>query len=191
MWLELVIDTFRRPREAARRLLALDLGADTVVQGALAVTSAGIVMTHIAGQMAGTTLDPLTAALLTNPLLAALVQLALLMLSVLLTWKIGRLFGGQGGVEGAFRAIVWLNAVLLILQAAQLLVLGVAPALAVMISVLGMGWLLWAFASFTAELHGFRNVFAVAAASVTTGLVVLFGLMTLLVIAGVNPQVIG
>lgn len=189
MWAELVIDTFRRPREAARRLLALDLGADTVVQGALAVTCAGIVMSHVAGRIATGPLDPMTAALLANPLLAALVQLGLLMLSVVLTWKIGQLFGGQGGVEGAFRTIVWLNAVLLILQVAQLLVLGVAPAVAMVISVLGMGWVLWAFASFAAELHGFRSVFAVAAVSVIAGVVVLFGLMTVLVIAGITPQV--
>lgn len=191
MWAELVIDTFRRPREAARRLLALDLGGDTVVQVALAVTCAEVVMANVAARMAETPLDPMTEALLNNPLLGALVQLGLLVLTVVLTWKIGRLFGGQGGVEGAFRSIVWLNTVMLVLQAVQVLLLGVVPAIAVAMSALTMGWLLWAFASFTAELHGFRNVFAVAAASVIAGVVVLFGLMTVLVIVGINPQVAG
>lgn len=188
MWAELVIDSFRAPRAAARRLLALELGADTLVQAALAVTCLGMVLTHVAGTLAGGALDPVTAALLASPLVGALVQLAGMLLTVVLTWKVGRLFGGQGDLGGALRVLVWLNAVLLLLQVAQLVALAAVPPLAVVLSVAGMVWLLWAFACFTAELHGFENAFAVAGVALIAALVVIFVLMTLLAMLGINPQ---
>lgn len=188
MWAQLVKDTFQSPRAAARRLMALDLGGDTLVQGALVVTCLGMVLTHFAGVLAGAELDPVTSALLASPLLGALVQLGGMLLAVVLTWKIGQLFGGGGDLAGAFRVLVWLNAVLLLLQAAQLLVMVVAPPFAVLISILGMVWMLWAFASFTAELHGFRNAFVVAGVTMLTAVVLLFTLMMLLAMIGVNPQ---
>ena len=47
---------------------------------------------------------------------------------VVLTVRIGRLFGGSGGLWGALALVVWLNAMMVLIQAAQLVALALRAA---------------------------------------------------------------
>ena len=98
-----------------------------------------------------------SAAILGRPLLGAVVQLAALVIVVFLTVRIGRLFGGIGGFWDALALVVWLNAVMVLVQVVQLVALALVPPLAAALAIATILWALWAFANFVAELHGFQN----------------------------------
>lgn len=188
MWRQLVIDSVIRPRQAARAVLALGLPLPALVQAAVAITCLGIVLGFIAIGASSERIDVLSAAILVNPLIGAAAQLAVMAATVVLTWRVGLLFGGRGSFHGALSVVVWLNAMMVLIQSVQLVFLAVLPPLAAVVAVATIFWALWAFASFVAELHGFQNAFFVLAGLILTMLVLFLTLSMLLVFFGVMPQ---
>ncbi len=188
MWAQLVIDSLLRPRSAARQVLDARLGLTELLQGAVAVTCAGMVLGYVALRVSPGAVDVISAAVIGNPLVGTALQLSIMAVVVILTARIGRLFGGTGEAWGALALIVWLNAVLVLLQAGQLVLLALVPPLAALVAIATLIWALWAFANFVAELHGFKNPFIVMGAVVLTGIVLFFGTAMILAILGITPQ---
>ena len=168
MWGELLIESLLRPRLAARRLYALPIAPGTVVEVAAVVACLGILLGYAALVMTGGGIDPVSAAALAVPLLGAAIQLAVMAGIAFLTWWLGARFGGRGDALGAAKAVVWLNVVMLAFQAAQLVILPIAPPVAAFIAVATLFWLFWAYANFTAELHDFASPFMVLGVAVLT-----------------------
>jgi hypothetical protein len=188
MWSELLGETFLRPREAARRVFAMELPSGVVAEAALAVSCLGVLLGYLGVELSGGGVDPISAALLARPLLGVAAQLAALVFVAWLTAAIGQRFGGRGGFLGAATSIVWLNAATLAIQILQLIVLVLAPPLAGIIAIGTLAWLLWAFACFVAELHGFASSAVVLGVVVLTGIVLVFALTFLAALAGFAPQ---
>lgn len=188
MWRELAIETLVRPRAAARRVLALDLPAAALVQAAAAVACIGLVLGFAALRLGGGEADALSEAVLSSPFIGALAQFGMMALIAMLTYRIGRLFGGRGDFWGAVTAVVWLSAVTLGIQVAQLVALALVPPLAGLIAIATLLWLLWAFANFVAELHGFESPLVVVGVVVLTTVVLVFGLTLVAAVLGVTPQ---
>lgn len=189
MWLELLLETLRRPRDAARRLLRLPIGGGTVIEGALAVAGIGVLLGYVALRVSGGSVDPVTAAALDAPLLGVAAQVAMMTLAAVLTTGIGRLFGGTGGLQQAALTVVWLNGVTLLFQFAQLVALLAAPPLAMVVLIASVVWLLWAYSCFIAELHGFASIPIVLGVVVLTGIVLAFAGAMVAAMLGVTPQV--
>ena len=188
MWRELVVDSFLRPRVAAKRVLALGLPAEFLLEAAVLVTAAGVVLGYLAMLTDPGALDRVSATILGRPLLGAVVQLAALAVVVVLTARIGRIFGGSGGLHGALCIVVWLNAVMVLIQVVQLGALAIAPPVAAALAIATILWALWAFSSFVAELHGFRSTAIVIGVVVLTSIVLFFGTAMILAVLGITPQ---
>lgn len=188
MWRELLIDSLLRPRVAARRVLAAGVPVAQLLEAAVLVAVVGVVLGYLALLLSPGALDIVSAAVIHHPLLGAVAQLAVMAVAVLLTVRIGRLFGGTGSTEGALALVVWLNAVMVVIQAAQLVALAVLPPVATVLAVATIFWALWAFANFVAELHGFQNPFMVLAAVILTAIVLFFGTAMIFAILGITPQ---
>jgi hypothetical protein len=191
MWGELVIDSLRRPRLAARRILDAGVPDATVVEAAVLVTCAGMVLGYLALRATPEGVDMVSAAVLANPLLGAAAQLGVMAVVAFLTARIGRLFGGRGELWGAAALVVWLNAMLVLVQAGQLAALALLPPLAALLAIAATVWALWAYANFVAELHGFQNPVIVLGAVVLTGLMLFFGIAMMLAILGLTPREAG
>jgi hypothetical protein len=84
--------------------------------------------------------------------------------------------------------VVWLNAMMLLIQMAQLGALLLIPPLASLIAIATVIWALWAFANFVTELHGFQNPLFVLGGVILSMIVLFFGLAMILAILGVTPQ---
>jgi magnesium-transporting ATPase (P-type) len=190
-WRDLALETVRRPRAAARRLIDLQLPAAPLLQAALVITCCGILLAYLTTRVGGAQIDPLSARLLSMPLLAAGIEFVMMLVVAWLTWKIGGLFGGKGGLGGAATLVIWLNGLLLLVQAGQLVALALLPALALALALVGMALALWIFANFVTELHDFENPLMVMGAVVLTGIVLLIALGLLFAILGLTPQEVG
>lgn len=188
MWGQLVIDSLVRPRAAARRVIALGLAPGQLLQAALLVTCVGMLLGYLALNMTAGDVDAVSAAVLADPLIGAAAQLAVMAVVVVLTVRIGRLFGGGGGLWDALALVVWLNAMMVLIQAGQVVVLAIVPPLAALVAIATLFWAIWAYANFVAELHGFRNPVLVLGAVVVTAIVLFFGTAMLLAILGITPQ---
>ncbi len=190
-WRDLARETLTQPREAARRLIALNPPMRELIGAALAISCCGILLAYATMRFGGTMIDDVSARLLSTPLLAAGMEFAVMLTVAWLTWKVGVLFGGKGTLRGATVLVVWLNALLLTIQALQLASLAILPALAAALALIGMVWALWAFANFVTELHDFENPLMVMGGVVLTGLVLLIALGLIFAILGLAPHEVG
>ncbi|MFO1105873.1 MAG: YIP1 family protein [Amaricoccus sp.] len=191
MWLELARDSLVDPREAARRLLALRFGQSALLMAAVVVTCLGIILAYAAIQFDKPDVDAVSAELLGTPLLGALLELAVTLAVGYLTWRIGALFGGRGAFWDAILLVVWLNAMLLLLQTLQLVALATVPFLAGVVALLRIPWAFWAYANFVTELHGFDNRFMVLGSVVLTAIVLFIALAMLFAFLGLTPHEVG
>lgn len=189
MWGEILGETFLKPRAAARRVLGAGAPPGVVAQGALAVTGAGIVLGYVALRVTGgVAADPVSAALLARPFVGFVAQLAALVFVAWLTAAIGRRFGGRGDLLGAATAIVWLNGATVVIQLLQIVAMLFAPPLAGALAIVTLVWLLWAFACFVAELHGFASPAIVLGVVVLVVISLVFMLTFIAALAGLTPQ---
>lgn len=187
-WWRLVGNSLLRPREAAREVLALGLGAEVLVQAALAVACIGIVLGYMALSLSPGSIDDVSTALLGVPLLGALVQFAVILVGGYLTYRVGRAFGGTGGAIDALALVVWLNVIMVLVQAVQVAAVVVVPPVAAILPVVAVVWALWAFANFVTELHDFTNPFFVLGGVILALIVLFFGLAMMLTMLGITPQ---
>ena len=152
----MVRDTLRDPRGMARALMAKGLPPQAAWLGAAVIAALSAILAHLTfgvvaarqGQTA-----PLPA-----PVMTAAFQYVVLVATVIGVHQIGRRFGGRGGFGDALLLIVWLQFILVCVQAAQLVALLVVPPLADILSMAGLVVFLWLLTAFVAELHGFSSM---------------------------------
>lgn len=190
-WFGLIRLSIVRPREVARQVVAWDVPASVLLEAAVAISCLGALITWIGALLMPGAGDPLILFFGGMPFLIVLTQLINLVVIAVLITVIGRLCGGQGRLKGAFTAIIWINVVMILLQLAQSVVVWLIPPLALLVSFLLFNWVIWAMTVFIAELHGFKNIFAVAVLVFLTAMVMTFGLISVLTGLGMVPQGVG
>ena len=165
-------DTVIDARSAAQRVIALRLPLGTGVLALLLTSVLAALLAGLTFQVSGLGGDDAMSVLFGSPFSIALIQIGVQGSATVLIHVIGRLFGGRGQLSDAVALMAWLEAVLLLAQLAQLLLIGLVPVLAEMLGLLGMGLFLWLLTAFTAELHGFRALGRVFLGIILTALAV-------------------
>ena len=103
------------------------------------------------------------------------------------TYYVGRMLGGIGTLTATLAIIVWFQSISLTLEAIQLLLVLISPAIASIFGLLSLGALIWCFVNFVNVLHGFENLgkaiiaitLSLIATALTSGII--------LAILGVGP----
>jgi hypothetical protein len=166
--------TVKDPRRVARYIIGLQLPAST---GWLAVALAVVLSALLS--VISSKLSPYAAqagydTLLSSPLRLALLQGVLLIIGLGLIMGIGRAMGGRGRLSDALALLAWLEAVLILIQVVQVVLMLVSFQLAVLLGLVTYGLFLWMLASFIAELHGFRSALKVLGMILLTILAISF-----------------
>ncbi|MHC0053897.1 Yip1 family protein [Actibacterium sp. D379-3] len=182
----LMRDTLRDPKEGARRVLSLPLPREALWQALALVVIVSLLMTHLGDRLMPAPTDPLLPMFRDAPFLTVIILGALTLLTVQATYRVGRLMGGNGTFEGALRLILWLQMIMLCLQAAQLLFMVVFPLFAVLLGPISLVLSLWLLTNFVAVLHGFRALFPVFLMILVTAMVLGFALVFVLSLAGIG-----
>ena len=123
-----------------------------------------------------------------RPLVFAAGQLVGNIVTVALVTRIGRFFGGHGRFEDVLLAAVWMKAMLLVLQFAQLIFIGIALPVAAMLAMVETMAFLYLALRLTQVVHGFRRPLLVAVGMAASFLALVFGASILLMLFGLTPQ---
>lgn len=185
--------TLRSPAQAAGQILAADLPiAARWALGALVVTLAAI-LAAIATSMIPVSGDETQIStyewVTRQPLILAGLQFCGLVLSAALMSGVGRIFGGEGRFEDALILAVWVEAIALMIQALQILLLPIAPDLSIMLSLAAAGMFFYLTVQFTKVLHGFRSGWKVFFVMLGTMLAMGFLLSFIAAAFGLMPQI--
>ena len=149
--------TLEDPGAAARALLSEGVPIPARSAGLLLVAVVSALLASVQIRLDPQPMDPISAFMLASPFRAAVVQWAFLALSVLLIHRVGRAFGGRGSFANSLLIVVWLQVLMLVVQALQLVTGILIPPLAGLIGLGGFALFLWLMTCFIAELHGFAS----------------------------------
>lgn len=149
--------TLEDPRAATRALLAEGVPMPARTAGLLLVAVVSALLASLQLGLNPQPMDPVSAFMLASPFRAAVVQWIFLALSVLLIHRVGRAFGGRGSFADSLLVVVWLQVLMLVVQALQLVTGILLPPLGGLIGLASFVLFLWLMTCFVAELHGFAS----------------------------------
>ena len=162
MTLDILLKTLRlsllRPKDGLRVVLnwQLSLLESALALALMAVLSAGLISLVIGPLPPG--MDPVSAAMLSNPVYLAIVQLVGLAMISLFLHLLGRVVGGRGSFPQAVAMMAWLEALLILISVVQSAALLLLPPLGLLLVPAGMMLSVWLITNFVAELHGFPSL---------------------------------
>ncbi len=147
-----------------------------------------IVLSMILGVLVTLVLGPPEEGPLTGqtPVVLGLLQGAFLFLGVHAITRIGQIFGGTGGFDGALVLVTWLQFIFIVLQVVQLALALVAPPLAGVVSLLAIAMFFWLLSHFITVLHGFTSVGQVFLMTLLSFVGILFTLSLVLSVLGLG-----
>ncbi len=172
--------SLQQPRAGLRAVLALDLppGAGLAALALMAVASS--LMLHLTLTLMPAEEQAVIAALFGSPVYTAVMQFVVLLLAVVIIHILGRGAGGEGRFDQGLVTMAWLQFLMLVLQAVQILVLLALPPLAGLIGLGAMVLFLWLLTGFVTELHGFSSQTKVFFAIIGTMILLALALSTIL-----------
>ncbi|SDW40391.1 Yip1 domain-containing protein [Ruegeria halocynthiae] len=155
--LNMVILTLRDPAEAARRLLAMRLGADVlwlafflaVILNAMVQSASGFVLPLISPDVQQLA-EPLSRTLF--------VSVAAILISVMTFLLVGRTLGGTGTFNDIMTLIVWLQILQIVGQAIVLVLVAIVPFLFLPASLAMLALSLYITLHFLNEAHRFASL---------------------------------
>jgi membrane glycosyltransferase len=178
---DLVRLSFVEPRRAGVALLALDPPMEARWMAVVAAVLVGTLMAYLLPLVAGQLAEA------PPPLAAVGLQLAANLIAAVLMSQVGRAFGGKGRFADALLLVAWLQAMMALVQAVQIVALVVMPPLAGIVLVLAIGLFFWLLVGFVQALHGFANTFLVLGGVLATMLAAAFAISFVLVLLGIQP----
>lgn len=156
--MRMVRDTLVAPRAGAARMLGFGFAPVVGWISLLLMAVASTILTHISFAMMPEDAQAFWAAAMGSPVRTAILQWAVLLVSVHAIHKIGRWRGGKGSLDGAVILVAWLQFILLCVQIAQLVAQALVPPFADILGLIGLVLFLWLLTNFVAELHGFPSL---------------------------------
>jgi hypothetical protein len=164
------------PNEAASRLLQHKLNRNTLWLAMALIVVLSVILQQLSSFLIPVSPDKVLLPILQSPFLAVLVIWGVMVLMVFCIYYIGRSFGGLGHFDGALSIVIWLQAIMVVIQLAQLVLLLTVPPLAVLLGLVGGVLFLWLLVNFIAALHGFKSLGLVLVGIVASMVGVAFGL---------------
>lgn len=176
------------PDQAARALVGLRLPAQArwlavALAAVLTVTLAQLTILALPGADLSR-----MGQVLHHPLTGFIFQAGSILLIALAMAQVGRLFGGQGGFGDALVLTAWIEFMMVILGAVQLVLALTVPFLAILALLVAIALFMTLLVRFTAVLHGFTNRWLVLAGIVGTFVAASFALAIFASLAGIAPE---
>lgn len=183
---ELTRETLIHPRRLLARVLAMDWTPALRWQ----VFAAVVLLSTLVSWLFFMAIDRdgVLTLMLPGPLTLAVANALLLLMLVLAVFSIGRGFGGTAGFGDTLVTISLLQAIMLVVQVVQMVLILVSTLLADLFGLVSLGLLLWLLTNFVMQVHGFRSLLQVAFGLIgaLVGLSLLFSLV--LVLTGLSGQ---
>lgn len=175
------------PQEAARKLLTLTIPRQLLWQMMALVVVLSVLLAWVNLALTPSNLEVVGADILgPSPFSFVLLVAGSMIIMVFGVWLIGRLFGGSGRFDDVLLLVIWLQALMLLLQIVQSVLILVLPGLAGIAGLLSLGLLAWLLTNFTAVAHGFSSLGRVFVMIIAVFFGISLGFSLILVMLGIE-----
>lgn len=185
--------TFRNPEAAATALLGAGWPVSARWMGLMLAVTVSALLAWLSSQLfplpQGTAEGSPILTLTSQPMMLAGMQLVAVLMAAGLLAGVGRMFGGHGTFEDALLLTVWIEVVLLLVQAVQIAATLILPGVAGILGILAIALFFWLTVQFAKALHGFTSGPKVFLGVIGTAFAVGFALSLLAASLGLMPQV--
>lgn len=147
----LVRISLTRPREAAGRLLSMNVPDDARWLGFVIVVVLSVLIGQVSVLLMG------EEGFQGSMLFMAMFQTSILLGMVVAVQGIGRALGGGGTFPDTLLLVAWLQFVMLVFQLIQIVSLLIVPAVFGMITIVALVFFMWMLTNFIMALHGFTS----------------------------------
>lgn len=178
------------PRGVARALMSMNLPMQARWLAMAVTVTLSVAMAQLTLILAGLGEVAASGGLLGGPILAGVIQLAVMLTLSGGIAKVGAAFGGRGSFADALLLVTWAEFVLLLLQVAQLVLSLALPFLGDLLLIAGVALFFWQITQFTAELHGFKSAPKVFMGLLAGFFVAGFALAMVLGMFGLAPELV-
>ncbi|SDE90004.1 Yip1 domain-containing protein [Paracoccus isoporae] len=188
-FLTLTRNSLRQPDLALRQLQSLDLPMQTRWMALVLVVALSSLLAGMAARMFPVPVETGLSLLTRQPLIMAGAQLFGMALTAWLIANVGRAFGGRGDFADALLVVAWIEFLLVVVQLAQVVLMGVSPLFA---SAMGMAiifMLVWLTVNMVKALHGFESAILVFLGVLGTALLTTIFLSVLAGALGLLPEI--
>ena len=180
--------TFQDPRGTFRQVMALRLPTTALWQGLILTVVVGVMLTSI-----GLLLDPIEPpaafAFMTRPFVNFALQACFMVIFVLILHGFLRISGGTNRLDDVILAVAWVQGMLCILSAGQLVLMLVSPILAALLGLVSFVVFVWLMVMFVGEAAGFPSaVKPVLIISVSLTIAGIFAGILMLLSGAVDPR---
>ncbi len=170
-----------RPREAAARIVALNVPDDARWLGFVIVVVLSVLVGQVSVLLMGD--DGFQGGML----FMAMFQTMLLLGMVVAVQGVGRALGGKGSFPDTLLLVAWLQFVMLVFQLLQIVSLLLVPALFGMITIISLVFFMFMLTNFVMALHGFTSPVKVFVGIIFSFFAIALVLAILLGIMGIGP----
>ena len=186
-WMRAVWESIMEPSETARKLIGMDIPREALWTGLALIAVMNVMLLSMLQLLSPAPVAFEDTALSLSPFAYVAIIGIFLALFVGGTHYVGRFFGGTGTFEATLAIIVWFQSVSLTLEAVQLVLVLISPALGSIFGMLSLGALIWVFINFINVLHGFDNLGKAAVTIVLSLVATALVAGIILTILGVGP----
>lgn len=151
-------DTLVDPAAAARRVMSLNLSVSEGVMAITVTAASATLLTVLLQGFFGPINDPGMQNLFSRPFLLAFSQFTLMLVGAFLMWRVGQMFGGIGTFAQALSLVAWLEVVLILIQATEVLVLFFLPILVFPVALASLFAFFYLLTHFTVALNSYTSL---------------------------------
>lgn len=188
-WMRAVWSSIMEPSKMAQKVIGLDLPRDALLTGLALVAVLNVVLLTLLQLLSPAPIAFEEQAFALSPFAYAAIIGVFLGLLVIATFQIGKMMGGVGTFTATLAVIVWFQSISLTLEAIQLVLVLISPAIASIFGMLSLGALIWSIVNFVNVLHGFESIGKALTTIVLALIVTALCAGIILAILGVGPTV--
>lgn len=181
----MALQSVPEPRKVARDLFSLGLARGTLWQLFALILICGA-MIGVGSSIVFPAAPEFEGTIFAQPMLVAIAEAIVAVVTVFLIYHLGRTAGGQGSFSEALMTVIWLNFVLLIVQVGVFILSLFAAVLAALLWMAGGVAGFYILSHFVAEMHGFSSAGKVFAAILLVSFVAVALLSVILALFGVG-----
>jgi hypothetical protein len=157
-WMQAVWLSIMEPSKMAEKAIGLNLPREALWTGLALVAVLNVVLLSLLQLLSPAPIAFEDQVFALSPFAYVAIVGVFLAMLVGGTFYTGKLMGGVGSFTATLTIIVWFQSVSLTLEAVQLVLVLISPAVASLFGMLSLGALIWCIVNFVNVLHGFESL---------------------------------
>ncbi len=187
-WMRAVWTSIMEPTVMAEKAIGLNVPREALWTGLALISVVNVIMLALLQMLSPAPIAFEDQVFALSPFAYVAIIGVFLAMLVVGTFYTGQFMGGKGTFADTLTIIVWFQSISLTLEAIQLVLVVISPAIASFFGMMSLGALIWCFINFINVLHGFASLGKASVAAILALIGTALCAALILLIFGIGPS---